>query len=231
MTTTLVVPGLHGSGPTHWQSWFEAITPQARRVHQADWSRPALDIWAEEVIDAIDAAAGDVVLVAHSFGCLASVAASVHRRDRIAATLLVAPADPAKFGVEALLPVAALGFDSIVVGSTNDPWVSLNTAQTWAARWGSRFVDVGAKGHINVDSGFGPWPEGYALYESLLGGVAVGSTHVQPPPGAAPPRPIAGRPASRLTRKAGAFDILPSPGCRPDAHLGGDTALPPAPFQ
>lgn len=189
MHTTLIVPGLHGSGPTHWQSWFETVLPQARRVHQADWSRPLLDVWAEEVMDAIDAAPGDVVIVAHSFGCLASVAAAVHRRERIAGALLVAPADPVKFGVEALLPTDALGFDSLVVGSTNDPWVSIATAQAWAGRWGSRFVDVGAKGHINVDSGLGPWPEGYALYESLLRDAAVGSTHVVPPrrPGAALP--------------------------------------------
>ncbi|MBP7628661.1 MAG: alpha/beta hydrolase, partial [Zoogloea sp.] len=25
--TTLIVPGFHGSGPTHWQSWFEARLP------------------------------------------------------------------------------------------------------------------------------------------------------------------------------------------------------------
>lgn len=182
MHTTLVVPGLHGSGPTHWQSWFEALEPHARRVHQADWSRPVLDIWAEEVIDAIDAAPGEVVLVAHSFGCLASVAAAVHRRERIAGALLVAPADPVKFGVETLLPAEALGFPGIVVGSTDDPWVSIATARGWAERWGSRFVDVGAKGHINVDSGFGPWPEGYALYESLAPAKAARGTRIEPPP-------------------------------------------------
>lgn len=168
MHTTLIVPGLHGSGPTHWQSWFEQVTPQARRVHQADWSNPVLPVWAEQVIDAIDASPGPVVLVAHSFGCLASVTAAVQRRQRIAAALLVAPADPVKFGVEAQLPAAALGFPSIVVSSTDDPWVSSATARRWAALWGSGFVDVGAKGHINVDSGFGPWPEGHAIYETLV---------------------------------------------------------------
>lgn len=168
MHTTLIVPGLHGSGPTHWQSWFEQVTPQARRVHQADWSNPVLAIWAAQVIDAIDAASGPVVLVAHSFGCLASVTAAVQRPGRVAAALLVAPADPVKFGVEAQLPAVALGFSSIVVSSTNDPWVSSTTARRWANHWNSRFIDVGAKGHINVDSGFGPWPEGHAIYESLV---------------------------------------------------------------
>ncbi|CAL95015.1 RBBP9/YdeN family alpha/beta hydrolase [Azoarcus olearius] len=174
MHTTLIVPGLHGSGPTHWQSWFEAVHPQARRVHQADWAHPVLDVWAEEVIDAIDAASGQVILVAHSFGCLASVAAAAHRAPRIAGALLVAPADPVKFGVEALLPAEVLPFPSIVVASTNDPWVAIDTAALWAERWRSRFVNVGAKGHINVESGFGPWSEGYALYESLAAAAGVG---------------------------------------------------------
>ena len=30
--TTLIVPGLHGSGPAHWQTWFETQVPGALRV-------------------------------------------------------------------------------------------------------------------------------------------------------------------------------------------------------
>ena len=32
---------------------------------------------------------------------------------------------------------------------------------------GSRFVDVGNRGHINSDSKLGAWPEGQALLASL----------------------------------------------------------------
>ena len=38
MDTTLIVPGLHGSGPDHWQSWFERRIPNCVRVVQSDWS-------------------------------------------------------------------------------------------------------------------------------------------------------------------------------------------------
>jgi len=40
--TTLIVPGFHGSGPDHWQSWFEARLPEARRVIGIDWEAPVL---------------------------------------------------------------------------------------------------------------------------------------------------------------------------------------------
>ncbi|NMG37226.1 alpha/beta fold hydrolase [Azoarcus sp. TTM-91] len=167
MHTTLIVPGLHGSGPTHWQSWFQQVEPDARRVEQVDWSTPDLSVWAERVLAEIDAARGRILIVAHSFGCLAAVTAAAARPDRIAGALLVAPADPRKFGVSAVLPASPLGYPGILVSSSNDPWVSSSTARYWAGRWGCRFVDVGAKGHINVESGFGPWPEGYELYELL----------------------------------------------------------------
>ncbi|THF67384.1 alpha/beta hydrolase [Pseudothauera nasutitermitis] len=171
MLSTLIVPGLNGSGPTHWQSWFEQLLPEARRVVQDDWSTADLPRWRERVQASIDASVGRVVLVAHSFGCLASVAAAARQPDRIAAALLVAPADPRKFGVSQLLPAGHLGFPSIVVASANDPWVSLATARHWAGRWASRFINVGDQGHINVDAGFGPWPEGFELYESLVASV------------------------------------------------------------
>ena len=32
MDTTLIVPGLHGSGADHWQTWFEQKLPDAVRV-------------------------------------------------------------------------------------------------------------------------------------------------------------------------------------------------------
>lgn len=168
MNTTLIVPGLNGSGAAHWQTWFETLLPDACRVEQDDWAHADLELWSQRVLDRIDAATGRIVLVAHSFGCLASVAAAAQRHDRIAAALLVAPADPRKFGASALLPQRHLGFPSIVVASSNDPWVALGTARYWAGRWASRFVNVGARGHINTDAGFGPWPEGFELYESLL---------------------------------------------------------------
>jgi predicted alpha/beta hydrolase family esterase len=175
--STLIVPGYHGSGPLHWQTWVETRLPGACRVRGIDWEQPILARWAGAVRDEIDAAPHAVWLVAHSFGCLASVVAAVDRPDKVAGALLVAPADPQRFGPLGLrdavagddeslapwLPQAPLKCPSTVVASSDDPWVKLEAASYWAERWGSRLLDIGKAGHINADSGFGPWPDGLEL--------------------------------------------------------------------
>jgi predicted alpha/beta hydrolase family esterase len=58
-------------------------------------------------------------------------------------------------------------FPSTVVASSNDPWMPLQTARDWAERWGSEFLDLGARGHINAESGLGEWADGQALMHRL----------------------------------------------------------------
>jgi predicted alpha/beta hydrolase family esterase len=36
----LIVPGVNGSGPDHWQTRWERKLSTARRVEQADWDSP-----------------------------------------------------------------------------------------------------------------------------------------------------------------------------------------------
>jgi len=198
-STTLIIPGLHGSGPAHWQTWFETRVAGAQRVVQDNWSVAAIDQWSSRIGDAIDNAVGQVWLVAHSFGCLAAVAAAANRADRVAGALLVAPANPERFTSQGLQPTGSsfssdgnasresiteqiphqsLGFPSIVVASSNDPWMRLTAASVWADRWGSQFECIGRGGHINIESGFGPWPHGLDLFERFRaahGGEPLGS--------------------------------------------------------
>ena len=47
---------------------------------------------------------------------------------------------------------------SCVVASDDDPWMSATQAHAWALRWGSDWINLGNAGHINVDSGHGPFP-------------------------------------------------------------------------
>lgn len=167
MSRILVVPGLRNSGPTHWQSWIENLLPNTHRVEQQDWTKTCLSDWAANVRASIDAADDKVWIIAHSFGCLATVTAGFVRPERIRGALLVAPADPARFNVPSALLEESLAFPSLVVASTNDPWVKASVAEKWAGKWGSRFLDIGAAGHINVESGHGPWPLGLELFEQL----------------------------------------------------------------
>jgi hypothetical protein len=167
MTTTLIIPGLHSSGPDHWQTWFEEQLPATVRVIQSDWDKPDLTIWSARVRRDIHRNPGRHIVVAHSFGVLAAVYAGAREPDRIAGALLVAPADPEKFRAAGELPRDPLPFPAVVVASSNDPWMTLWKAADWADRWGADFVNLGDAGHINAESGFGPWPEGLSLLERL----------------------------------------------------------------
>lgn len=180
---TLIVPGYHGSSDAHWQTWFEQHLPHVRRVDGIDWESPQVSMWSAQIVRVLEMATQPVWIVAHSFGCLATVWASPQIAHKIAGVFLVAPADPWRFAHEGLheqvkslqtvrsvaedLPKMPLPFPSVVIASTNDPWVKLTTAGVWAQHWGSYFINIGNAGHINTDSGFGPWSEGLALLQEL----------------------------------------------------------------
>lgn len=167
MAKILIVPGLRNSGPDHWQTWLENRLPDAQRVQQDDWAKPCLPEWAAKVDRALHAEAAPVWIVAHSFGCLASVRAGFSHPDKVLGALLVAPADPARFAEPAALLEHRLAFPSLIVASSNDPWVRAPVAEYWAGQWGSEHLNIGAAGHINVDSGHGPWEQGLELFEQF----------------------------------------------------------------
>lgn len=158
----LVVPGLHDSGPGHWQTWLQAQYRDARRVVQHDWSRPDLDRWAERIGSTLDGAGPrgqDWIAVAHSFGCLAIARHFVLRPDSpVRAVLFVAPAEPDKFGIAAALPQGRLPVPSMLVASDNDPWMQRASTRRWAARWGSGWLTLGEAGHVNAEAGFATLP-------------------------------------------------------------------------
>ena len=156
----VIVPGLHGSGAGHWQTWLQHQVDGAVRVVQDDWSAPDLERWSDRVADTLAALGpGPHVIVAHSFGCLAAVRAVARDPSlAVAQMLLVAPAEPDRFDAASVLPPSRLPVRSCVVASDNDPWMSATQAHAWALRWGSDWINLGNAGHINVDSGYGPFP-------------------------------------------------------------------------
>jgi predicted alpha/beta hydrolase family esterase len=60
-----------------------------------------------------------------------------------------------------------LNFNSIVVASSNDIWVSLNRAKFFADNWGSEVINMGDAVHINTTSGHTNWEEGLTILKKL----------------------------------------------------------------
>lgn len=173
----LSLPGWQNSGPDHWQSRWERLHGYAR-VEQHDWMRPLRGDWIarlEEVVLDADPHSS-LILVAHSLGCMLVAAWAAHSRNthRVSAAFLVAPGDVEREDVRPLLPswspvpLQALPFKSILVGSRNDPCCSFERTRQFAKAWGAELVDLGAAGHINAESGLADWPQGHALLSQLL---------------------------------------------------------------
>jgi predicted alpha/beta hydrolase family esterase len=73
-----------------------------------------------------------------------------------------------------------LPFAAHVVYSEDDPFCRPSRAQALATDWGAEATTLGARGHINGDSGLGDWPQGRAW---LLNLAQPAATRSPPLPG------------------------------------------------
>lgn len=168
-TAVVTVPGYKGSSDKHWQGWLEKQNPDVSRVTGIDWNKPSLFTWAEALEKQLDSLPGKAILVSHSFGALVSALVAHWREDKVAGLILAAPASPERFSLKGcrrdgedsiceFLPEVSLDALGVVIGSENDPWLSLKGAKQLSQQWGLAFFNAGKAGHINVDSGYGEWP-------------------------------------------------------------------------
>lgn len=175
--TYLILPGWQGSPAEHWQSHWQQSLPNALRVEQDDWQQPDAAAWIKRLDDGIQQAPGDVILIAHSLGCIAAAnwaaqapAATVRK---VRGALLVAPADVQRSGCPEALrgfaPIATrrLPFPSQMIGSSNDPAASVSRALQLARDWGSEIAILDGAGHINVKSGHQRWEQGFGYLYRL----------------------------------------------------------------
>lgn len=49
------------------------------------------------------------------------------------------------------------------MSSTSDPYSTPNFSAQCASAWNAEHVVLGARGHLNADSGLGDWPQGWEL--------------------------------------------------------------------
>ncbi|MNL38916.1 Alpha/beta hydrolase family protein [compost metagenome] len=127
------------------------------------------------MVEEVNAAEKPVVIVAHSLGVATAVHALPHVEKKIAGAFLVAPPDVANAAIRPKhlmtfgpYPRDPLPFPSLMVASRNDPFGSYEHADEIAKSWGSLLVDAGESGHLNTESGHGPWPEGTMVFAQFL---------------------------------------------------------------
>lgn len=179
MIHTVIVPGVGGSEHDHWQSWLQRQLKSCSRVQQQDWNKPVLHEWIEQFFKTVQSIQEPIQIVAHSFGCLTTVAALAQHPElnqNIKNLVLVAPANPARFGdagfaresqndYQQYFHQLKLQVPTQMIISENDPWLNFQDALQLAKAWKIRPKNLGQVGHINVASGFGPFPE---IYDFLI---------------------------------------------------------------
>ncbi|MGG3794204.1 alpha/beta hydrolase [Pseudomonas paraversuta] len=179
-TTILIVPGLRDHVPQHWQTLLAARLDKVRSVPPLEDNKLSLAARVDAIERELEAISGPVILVAHSAGVLMVAHWAALSKRPIKGALLAAPPDleavwplgyPTSQSLRANgwdpLPKGRLGFPSIVVGSTNDHLASLPAVTRMARQWGSELVNLGAVGHLNPASGYGPWPQAEEFIRTL----------------------------------------------------------------
>lgn len=179
MIHTVIVPGVGGSEHDHWQSWLQRQLKSCSRVQQQDWNKPVLHEWIEQFVKTVQPIQEPIQIVAHSFGCLTTVAALAQHPElnqKIKNLVLVAPANPARFGDAGFARDSQNDYQqhfhqlkiqvpTQLIISENDPWLNFDDALQLAKAWKIKPKNLGQVGHINVASGFGPFPE---IYDFLI---------------------------------------------------------------
>jgi predicted alpha/beta hydrolase family esterase len=173
MKRYLILAGIYDSGPTHWQTLWQQEDSRFLKLEHASWDKPDRREWVDELDAAIADLGGGLVLVAHSLACLMVVHWAAQSRRTVDGALLVSVPDPSGPGFPADatyfadLPMTRLPFPSTVVCSSNDPYGSPAHMRRCADAWGSKFVEVGALGHINASSNLGAWQQGRTLLRDV----------------------------------------------------------------
>lgn len=178
--TVLFVPGLRDHVEDHWQTHAARAIPGSGTVEPLSEDRLSLAARVAALDAALHAIAGEVVIAAHSAGCL-MVAKWAEKPSRaIRGALLATPADvenplppgyptQADLSANGWLPIARsrLSFPALVVASRNDPLAGFDKVAELAQAWAAQLYDAGEVGHLNPPSGYGEWPQALALIEGL----------------------------------------------------------------
>jgi len=173
--TYLIVHGWQASGPGHWQTWL------ADRLQEANESVlypllptpdiPVLDEWIEALHEQVSLLKGEKIVVCHSLGAVTWLHyATTPYASSVDRLLMVAPpCPPALARIPELRGFAPVPLDALalsrsasecrMVCSSGDEYCEVSAAIAYAKPLGIE-IDLlpAAAGHINIASGFGPWP-------------------------------------------------------------------------
>jgi len=144
MADIVILPGIGGSGETHWQTHWEKANPRMRRFQPKNWDRPDLNDWIAALDRAVGEAATPPLLIAHSLACLLVAHWQHDSSLSVTGAFLVAVPDsesdafPIGAATFADTPKGRLRFPSLIVASSDDPYGKIDYAHARGRRMGKR---------------------------------------------------------------------------------------------
>jgi predicted alpha/beta hydrolase family esterase len=170
----VILHGWQGSTGEHWQVWLaDQLRGAGREIRFPDLpdaDEPDLHKWLGALDDVLTGLPDDGFdVVAHSLGAILWLhhVANSRSAPRPARVALVAPVSPhtAIAELASFLPVpldvdqVRRGADgTVLVAGDNDPYTPEGIAEAYGRPLKMPTTVIEAGGHLNVESGYGPWP-------------------------------------------------------------------------
>lgn len=164
----LILHGWGGSDFPHWQSWLAGeLAKNYSTVSFFKFSNidfPDCGLWMSELKRELEEFRPDVV-ICHSIAnilwfqmCHEFVLAEVEKLYIVAPPSLNCDIAELKSFYPCALPTNLYAKESLLITSTNDPYLSMDEAKSLQKKLNIPMKVLENAGHINSDSGYGEWP-------------------------------------------------------------------------
>ncbi len=164
----LILHGWGGSDYPHWQSWLAGeIAKNYGKVSFLKFSNidfPDKDKWKDELIKELDEFKPDIV-ICHSVAnilwfhiCNDVKISTIERLYLVVPPSLECDIPELSSFYPCNIPTDLLAKEVLLITSTNDPYMTQIEAEQLQKSLDVKMKVLKDAGHINADSGFGPWP-------------------------------------------------------------------------
>ena len=181
MKKVFIVHGYNASPSDHWFPWLkqqiESLGHQCDILHLADSAHPQYDAWKHNLVQQIQPINDDVIIIAHSLGCISSLgflSEALHGRKHFALFLIAGFKQRLPVFPELNLFIDQAHIDDahlrlsishrILFFSNNDPFVPAPFSIQLARLLNAQMIEVKDAGHFMASDGFSEFPQ---LWEKL----------------------------------------------------------------
>ncbi|EDZ63790.1 protein containing DUF1234 [Sulfurimonas gotlandica GD1] len=164
----LLLHGWGGSDYPHWQSWLAGELVKdygcVSFLKLSNFEFPNKNIWKEELLKELSDFKPDIVICHSLANTLWFHICNEEKISDIAKLFLVAPPS-LNLQINELenffpvsIPKNLHAKEVLLICSTNDPYMTIEEARLLQKELDVEMKILEDAGHINTDSGFGPWP-------------------------------------------------------------------------